>query len=148
MTGQENDDGPMLELGERELWRSFLSWSQSVIAQVGRELDEHAGLSIPDTEVLGRLWDGGGSIDQQELLTALRWSPSRLSHHLARMDARGLVRRQAAGTGRRMTIAITEEGHRQTEMTFGRLAASIRQHFLDPMTPAEREVLGAIAARR
>lgn len=144
----EGAGGKMLDAAERELWRSFLSWSQSVIAQVGRELDKHSGLSIPDMEVLGRLWDSGGSIDQQELLTALRWSPSRLSHHLARMDARGLVRREAAGTGRRMMISITDEGERQTEAAFGRLAASIRRHFLDPMTSSEREALGSIAERR
>lgn len=141
-------DDEILDLAERELWRAFLSWSQSVIAQVGRELDEHAGLSIPDMEVLSRLWDNGGSIDQQELLSALRWSPSRLSHHLARMDGRGLVHRETAGSGRRMTVSITEEGERQTEAAFGRLASSIRRHFLDPMTLPEREALGSIAERR
>lgn len=140
--------GEILDLGERELWRAFLSWSQSVIAQVGRDLDEHSGLSIPDMEVLGRLWDNGGSVDQQELMTALRWSPSRLSHHLARMDGRGLVHRVTAGTGRRMTVFITDEGVRQTEAAFGRLASSIRRHFLDPMTLPEREALGSIAERR
>lgn len=133
---------------ERDLWRNFLSWSQSVVANVGRDLDEHSGLSVPDLEILGRLWDSGGGLDQQELLTWLRWSPSRLSHQLARMAKRGLLRRESAGSGRRMTVAITDEGEGQAIAAFTKLADSIRRHFFADLSEAEVAALRTIAARR
>jgi DNA-binding MarR family transcriptional regulator len=137
----------ILDPEDRTLWRDFLSWSQSVLAAVGRDLDDQAGLSIPDLEVLGRLWDSGGELEQQRLVTWLRWSPSRLSHHLDRMTRRGLVRRTPAGSGRRMTVAITDQGEQLALAAFAKLSASIRRHFLDTLSTEERAVLRAITSR-
>jgi DNA-binding MarR family transcriptional regulator len=142
------DDRPeILAPEDRTLWRDFLSWSQSVLADVGRDLDDQAGLSIPDLEVLGRLWDSAGELEQQRLMTWLRWSPSRLSHHLNRMSQRGLVRRTPIGSGRRMTVTITPEGQRQALAAFTQLSTSIRRHFLDALSPEERAMLQRITAR-
>ena len=137
----------ILDPDERALWRSFLSWSQSVIASVGRDLDERSGLSIPDVEVLGRLWDGGRSLDQQELGRSLRWSASRLSHHLARMVKRGLVRREQAGPGRRVVVHLTQAGEDQALAAFAKLAGSIREHFLDGLSAEERAMLRSVVER-
>lgn len=141
------DHPEILDPEDRALWRDFLSWSQRVLADVGRDLDDQAGLSIPDLEVLGRLWDSDGELEQQRLMTWLRWSPSRLSHHLDRMTRRGLVRRTPAGSGRRMTVAITDQGHELALAAFTRLSVSIRRHFLDALSVEERAVLRTITAR-
>lgn len=142
------DDRPeILDPEDRTLWRDFLSWSQRVLADVGRDLDDQAGLSIPDLEVLGRLWDSDGELEQQRLVTWLRWSPSRLSHHLNRMTQRGLVRRTPAGSGRRMTVSITPEGQELALTAFTKLSVSIQRHFLDTLSEHERAVLRAITSR-
>lgn len=136
----------LLDPDDRALWRDFLAWSQSVVTNVSRDLDDHE-VSIVDLEVLGRLWERGGEMEQQDLLVWLRWSPSRLSHQLSRMTRRHLVRRKPAGAGRRMTVTITDEGEAQAMEAFSKLGSSIRRHFLAPLSDQERTALRSMVSR-
>ncbi|WKL04994.1 MarR family transcriptional regulator [Paenibacillus amylolyticus] len=58
-------------------------------------MSDHSGLSEGDFGVLDRLvLFGDGSLRQQELADSMAWDKSRLSHHLKRMEKRGLVMRK------------------------------------------------------
>lgn len=133
---------------EQALWRGFLSWSESVVAEVGTALTAASGLSVSDFQVLIRLDDAAGEQDQKALGTVLEWSASRLSHQLSRMEGRGLVRRTEVGHGRLMRVTLTASGSQVLSDAKDALGQAVREHFLDPLKPAERRSLSAIVARR
>lgn len=133
---------------EQALWRGFLTWSESVVADVGAALTAASGLSVSDFQVLIRLDDAAGELDQKQLGAALEWSASRLSHQLNRMEHRGLVHRSEVGRGRLMRVTVTTAGsHVLTEAKSG-LGAAVHEYFLDSMKPAERRALSALIGRR
>lgn len=134
----------LLPLADRALWRGFLTWSSDVVAAVGRDLAAHSSLSVQDIEILGRLWEREGRLDQQELQAWLRWSASRLSHQLTRMGERGLLARETAGNGRRMIVRLTPAGREQTTAALPHLADAVRRHFLAELSAEQKEVLRAL----
>lgn len=73
------------------------------------------------------------------------WSTSRLSHHLTRMQQRGLViREDVDGDGRGCDIVLTDEGLRAIEAAAPDHVASVRRHFIDRLTPEQIRVLAEI----
>lgn len=95
---------------ESVTWRCFLRWSEAVTSVVERKLVEDVAVSQADYSILVRLTEAGGTIPRQTLETSLSWSASRLSHQLARMEARGLLRRADAGFGRNVNVEVTDVG--------------------------------------
>lgn len=124
------------ELG---LWRDFLHWSEHTMAAVGADLASRSSLSVSDFEVAIRLHDAGGELLQRELLDALAWSASRLSHQLRRMEQRGLISRSAAGHGRSLRVGLTPAGRSELDAAIAVHARSVREHFLRPLTPGAAE---------
>jgi DNA-binding MarR family transcriptional regulator len=130
---------------EQSLWRGFLAWSEAVTALVGRDLFNATGLSRPDFEALVRLHEAPGStLTQRDLGESLGWSPSRLSHQLERMEARNLVTRVDAGTGRLRDVGLTEDGAQEIGEAVRVHAAAVRTHFLGPLDEHERQALTAM----
>lgn len=117
-------------------WRGFLRWSEGVRADVAQSLGEHAGLSTADYEILKRLREAEGSWARQELEKSLQWSPSRLSHQLARMEARGLIRRVGTGHGRQIDVELREDGRQSIIRADAIHAAAVRSALLDRL-PAD-----------
>ena len=65
-----------------------------LFAHLGRLLQSESDLSNADFEVLVHLSESPGDcVRVYELAEQLEWERSRLSHHLTRMERRGLVRR-------------------------------------------------------
>ena len=103
-------------LGAREqrAWRGYLAMQAQLQATLHRRLQADAGLSLADFDVLVALSDRAGEpVRAGELAGLLQWEKSRLSHHLARMERRGLVAREEpppeAGRTRHV-YACTESG--------------------------------------
>lgn len=139
---RHDDPTTPLSAGEVALWRGFLRWSETVTAGVAQSLAVGAGLSQPDYEVLKRLAEtGDGALSRQSLEQSLGWSPSRLSHQLRRMEARGLVARADAGRGRHVNVELAEEGWELLAAADGAHAAAVRRHLLDPLPPEVRAFL-------
>ena len=136
----------LLPVADRALWRGFLTWSGDVVAAVARDLAAHSSLSVQDIEILGRLWEREGRLDQHELQTWLRWSASRLSHQLTRMSERGLLVRETAGSGRRMIVSLTPAGTEQTTAALPHLAEAVRRHFLAGLSAEQKNTLRALLA--
>jgi DNA-binding MarR family transcriptional regulator len=88
---------PNLDDREQHLWRGFLRWSESIRAQVASELTSGSGLSVGEFEILVRLGEANGALDQRELGESMNWTASRLSHQLSRMEGRGLGSSSACG---------------------------------------------------
>ena len=138
-----------LDVKELEAWRRLLLMHLQLTATLGRELAEASGLSYQDYLVLAALTDRpDGRMRAFELGRELGWEKSRLSHHVARMVERGLVRRQKCETDHRGAfVAVTKEGREAIEAAAPRHVEGVRRHFIDLVTPAEMETLSAVAGR-
>ena len=87
---------------EQRAWRALLQMSGRLDAHLNRQLQESSGLSKADYDVLVPLSEAPDArLRVFEVAAALCWEQSRLSHHLGRMQKRGLVRREGCASDRR-----------------------------------------------
>ena len=97
---------------QQQTWRAWLDVNAALFARISRELQARNGLSLQDYDVLVALTDvPEGSVRMRDLGVKLQWEKSRLSKHLARMAARGLVARRECHDDRRGAfVELTDEG--------------------------------------
>lgn len=121
--------------------------------QLGRELDRQlqrdAGISQADYGILVTLFEAPDRrMRTGELGEVLAWEKSRVSHQVARMEARDLVKRvECAEDGRGTWVTIAAHGKRALLGAMREHAAAIRDLFLDELEPGEKEILQRAAAR-
>lgn len=146
------DDRPTTEprwLDELEAraWRGYTRMRVELEAALSRELSRHSGLSHADYAVLVELSEvEEGRLRAFQLGRALRWEKSRLSHHLKRMEARGLVRREeCAEDSRGSEVVLTAEGRAVIEQAAPAHVEDVRRLMIDHLTPGQLEVLADIA---
>ncbi|HEV8297656.1 MAG TPA: MarR family transcriptional regulator, partial [Acidimicrobiales bacterium] len=91
-----------LDERENRAWRGLQQVRAQLGGRLGRQLQRDTGLSAADYEVLVNLSEAPkGRLRSYELSNALQWEKSRLSHHLTRMQRRGLVDREGCATDAR-----------------------------------------------
>lgn len=115
--------------------------------QVTRDLVRDSGLSDADYDVLSNLSETDGHrMRLNELAAHMLWSHSRLSHHLARMQTRGLVGRSGdPADGRGAVVRLTPAGMRMIRRAAPSHVVSVRRHFIDLLTARQIAVLGEVA---
>ncbi|MEY2444356.1 MAG: hypothetical protein QOE00_936, partial [Ilumatobacteraceae bacterium] len=106
-------------LNERQarVWQAYLHLNQHLYAVLEDQLTRDAGLSGADYKVLVPLSDApGGVLRARELCTEIGWDRSRLSHHVSRMEKRGLVvREECADDARGLMVRLTDAGRKAIE---------------------------------
>lgn len=138
-----------LDAREARAWRGYRRMRRLLDLELARELMQDAGLSEPDYDVLSDLSE---TPDQRlrlsELADRMLWSRSRLSHHLARMQQRGLVTREEhPSDGRGSIVVLTPAGRAAIEAAAPGHVAAVRRHLIDLLTPEEIDALGALTQR-
>ena len=138
-----------LTADEERAWRAFRRMLTALPARTSRDLAADSGLSAADYEVLSTLSEKDGHRwSLKELAAKMEWTRSRLSHHTARMQDRGLVERQSDPTDARGCILhLTADGLRTLETAAPRHVASVRARFLDHLTADDLETLERISTR-
>lgn len=136
-----------LDETEFRAWIGYRRMRLLLDAEVGRDLMQSSGLSMSDYDVLSTLADAP---DQRQRLTALAarmlWSKSRLSRHISRMEARGLVVRQEDATdARRADVVLTAKGLQAIVEAAPDHVESVREHFVDLLTEEQLRLFGDIA---
>jgi DNA-binding MarR family transcriptional regulator len=127
---------------EQRAWRAYIRLAQLLMRQLDRDLHPF-GLSTHDYEILVELSEAPRSrMRMTELAERTAQSRSRLSHQINRMETRGLVTREDCEGDKRGTFAVlTAHGL----ATIGKVApshvASVREHFIDQLKPAELTAL-------
>src|SRR3954463_15689311 len=113
-----------------------------------RQLQDAFGLSLADYDVLVRLTDTPqGRLRVYELAHDLQWEQSRLSHHLARMQRRGLVAREECTTDRRGAfIVLTGTGRRTIEEAAPAHVETVRKLVFDGLPVEHVAVLDSLSA--
>ena len=134
---------PWLSERQQHVWRRWLTATALLPAALHRELQADAGLSLPDFDVLVHLTDSPeGRVRVTDLARALSWEKSRASHHLTRMERRGLVRREECGDdGRGAYVRLTEEGRTAIEQAAPGHVRAVRALVFDQLTDHEVAVL-------
>jgi DNA-binding MarR family transcriptional regulator len=112
--------------------------------QVTRDLARDSGLSDADYDVLSSVSDSAGhSLRLGDLAAHMLWSKSRLSHHVARMERRGLVaRHDCPSDGRGAILTLTEAGWQAITDAAPAHVESVRRNFIDLLTSEQIRALG------
>jgi DNA-binding MarR family transcriptional regulator len=134
---------------EQRAWRGYLTMHARLTARLSRQLQADSGLSLPDFEVLVHLTDQPEPrMRVGELATALQWEKSRLSHHLARMQKRGLVRREnCPSDARGAFVVLTEQGRAAIERAAPGHVDTVRDLVFDQLTSEQVNTLTEITER-
>ena len=135
---------------ELAVWRSLIDTTDDLRRLLTAQLARDSNLSPGDYQVLLALSEAEGRrLRSSELATAIDWERSRLSHHLGRMQRRGLIERVDCATDNRgAEVVLTEQGaHTFRGATTPHMRA-IKSHFADALTleqfDALADVLGAL----
>jgi DNA-binding MarR family transcriptional regulator len=134
---------------EQRAWRGLLRMTSRLDARLNRELQRSCGLSLADYDVLVLLTEApGGRLRVFELADDLQWEQSRLSHHLRRMQGRGLVGREECDTDRRGAfVVLTDVGRDAIETAAPAHAGLVRSLVFDGTPPAQVAALESLAGR-
>ncbi|WP_433513661.1 MarR family winged helix-turn-helix transcriptional regulator [Nonomuraea sp. CA-143628] len=132
---------------QRRVWQSFLVLGELVRRETARDLWDTSQLSEPDFTVLARLAAApDAAMRSTELAQALDWDTSRMSHHLRRMEQRGLVQR-CRGTdadGRAALVSLTDDGLAAYRRSLGPHWRSVKRWFLDGIEPDRLDQIDTI----
>jgi len=138
-----------LQPEEWELWDSWMQAQRLLARELDRDLQRDYGISKAEFSVLVTLHRApGGRMRVSELVESLAWEKSRVSHQVARMEARGLLERSECDTdGRGTWVGITAEGRRTLLASTRDHAAAIRTLFFDELSDDEKAALSDVSRR-
>lgn len=142
-----------LDERQHRAWRAYLRMQTRLAARMHHELQADAGLSLADFDVLVALSEAPEQrMRPFELSAALEWEKSRLSHHVRRMEQRGLVDREECEDDRRGAyLVLAPLGGQALTRAAPSHVEIVRQLVFDGLTPAQvdgfTEVMDTILAR-
>jgi DNA-binding MarR family transcriptional regulator len=106
-------------------------------------------LSYADYVVLVALTDrDDGRARVFELAATLGWEKSRVSHQIARMTERGLVRKERCDDDRRGAYVVaTKTGRKAIEVAAPHHVSAVRRLFVDRLTNDELDAVASVAEK-
>jgi len=136
-----------LDPAQERAWRGYRRMFLLLNARLARDLVRDSGLSEADYDVLSTLSEADGRRARLSALAErMLWSQSRLSHHISRMQGRGLVSRgEVESDGRGSVVVLTPAGMRALEAAAPGHVAAVRAHLIDRLSPDQIAMLGDIA---
>lgn len=135
---------PGLDIAEQRSWQNFLEAALRLYGTLNRGLSDQHQLSLVDVrllEILHRSETGSARMgDLAEQLLAL---PSRMTRQIRRLEAAGLVRREASpDDGRGVLAGITDAGRAVVEEAMVTYANGVRELYLGPLTRPQMSGMG------
>lgn len=128
---------------EQQAWRAYMRMVLLLDSQLARDLVRDTGLSMPDYHVLAAVSEAPDHRRRlTELATAMQWSPSRLSHHVSRMEQRGLVTRaDCPEDARGAFVVLTGKGFAAIRSAAPQHVESVRKHLIDLLSAEQVQAL-------
>jgi DNA-binding MarR family transcriptional regulator len=104
--------GGWLDDEQQRAWLAYIRLQLRLAYEMNRQLLADSGMSLPDYDVLTALSAADAERMQITVLAAqIGWERSRVSHHVRRMSARGLVTCGLSAADRRVTeVTLTSQG--------------------------------------
>ena len=134
---------------EDRAWRGWLAVTDRLHSRLASDLLADSGLSYADYQILVHLSEADDRrIRMSDLAAKVDWSKSRVSHQVARMEARGLVRREECSSDARGAFAaLTDAGMEQIRAAAPGHVESVRRHFIDLLEQGDLEALTEVSRR-
>jgi DNA-binding MarR family transcriptional regulator len=132
---------------ELAVWREYVETAEALRQALSSGLQSTSGVSPGDYGVLLALSEADGHrLRSSVLAERIGWERSRLSHHLGRMEGRGLIRRHRSGADSRgAEVELTDEGARTFRSSSTSHLRLVHRLFIEALTPAELESAGVVA---
>ncbi|MBD8507169.1 winged helix-turn-helix transcriptional regulator [Hoyosella sp. G463] len=142
----DNNGIEWLTANEQRAWRAFIDGSQRLIGLLNRDLTTSDSLSIADYRILVLLSEAPtGALRMSEIADGIVASRSKLTHQARRMEAAGLIHREACSEdGRGVCAHITDTGRAALRAAARNHVASVRAYFVDLLDEAELDALTRI----
>jgi DNA-binding MarR family transcriptional regulator len=114
---REAPAGGWLDGDQQRAWLAYIRLQLRLAYEMNRQLLADSGMSLPDYDVLTALSVADNRRMQITVLAAqIGWERSRVSHHVRRMSARGLVTCGPSAADRRVTeVTLTSHGRHAVE---------------------------------
>jgi DNA-binding MarR family transcriptional regulator len=134
---------------EQASWRAWIAASLLLPDRLNRDLQDKAGISLPDYEILVHLSEAPDRrLRMSELASLTLSSRSRLSHQVDRLADAGLVDRQPCSDDRRGYFAVlTGKGWDFIVTAAPVHVESVREHLVDVLTPQEFAEFGRLCGK-
>jgi DNA-binding MarR family transcriptional regulator len=144
IAGRTPGDMPGLDIAEQKSWQNFLDCGLRLYTAMNRRLTDEHQLSLTDVRVLILLSNAAdGSARMGDLAEALASLPSRLTRQIGRLEAQGLVRREASPDDRRGVVAsITEDGRIVSRRAMLTYSQCVRMQYLGQLSRTQVAAMG------
>ena len=135
-----------LDDDEQAAWRSYLMTSQLLFEALDRQMQRDAGMPHAYYILLAMLSEQPDrALTMSQLARIVGYSPSRLSHAVARLEEQHWVRRTRHPGDRRTTILeLTDEGMAVVEAAAPAHVAEVRRILFDALTREQVAALRSI----
>ena len=132
---------------EQVAWRAYLHGARLLEVALDADLAEY-GVSLSEYEILSMLSEAEGARMRMSALADLVvQSRSRVTHTASRLERRGLVTREAClEDGRGVELTLTDAGRETIERLSRLHVESVREHFVDLLTPEQFRAVGEAMA--
>ncbi len=124
---------------ELRIWRNYIETAETLRTLLEGRLQSESSLSSADYRVLLALSEADRrTLRSAELAQLIGWQRSRLSHHLGRMEKRGLVRRApCADDVHGIDVRLTDLGAESFRRGSLPHLRDVRELFVDALSPEQ-----------
>ena len=136
---REGEHRPTPTREQLRIWRNYIETAEALRTRLASRMQIESSLSSGDYQVLLALSEADQHlVRSSELADQIGWERSRLSHHLGRMEKRGLIRRQAcADVAHGVDVIATNAGIAAFRAGSVPHLRAVRELFVDALTPAQ-----------
>lgn len=141
-------DAQWLSAEHQRVWRNYLAATRMVESELERQLQRDAGLPTTYFEIMVSLSEAPDrTLRMSELAERSRFSRSRLSHAIARMEQQGWVERRGCPSDKRGAFAVlTEKGFSTLADAAPGHVTEVRALLFDVLNEEQIAQLGEICA--
>lgn len=142
------DDTRWLSDTEQHVWRQYLAATRLVESEIDRQLQRDAGLPATYFEILVALSEAPDrTLRMSELADLVRFSRSRLSHAVAKMERSGWIQRRDCPSDKRGAFAVlTHAGFDILSHVAPSHVNQVRSLLFDALSEEQIEQLSEICA--
>lgn len=128
------------------VWRDYIEIAEQLRTRLASRMQRESSLSLPDYQVLLALSEADGQrLRSSELAARIDWDRSRLSHHLGRMEGRGLIRREECLVDNRgAEVVLTEDGSKAFRGGSIHHLQAVHELFIDALSVEELTQLDGV----
>ncbi len=144
-----DSESPWLTDRQQVVWRDWLEMNVQLNAALQSQMQQDSSLSMQDFEVLVHLTDvADGMLRMSDLAGGMRWERSRLSHHIKRMESRGLVaRRECPEDGRGAFVVLTPDGRKAIERAAPGHAQMVKDLVFENLSDEELDTFRTLTSK-